>query len=384
MEIRAVCEKEYAESCRVESVAFDLGFDCHEAMSGDYRNRRAVFQDGRIVACLDEIPFRTHLNGVEAGMAGIGGVATLPEERRKGYVRALFHHVLEESREKGDVLSYLFPFSNVYYRQFGYENCMVRNKITLPISSLRSLQAPGSVEMYRPGDNMEPIMELYEKFSLNKNLMIQRTGKLWDKRLNADPCKNNRYVYIRRGPDHEADGYLILKPHAPALVVEEMVWRDSRALKGMLGFLFRFSGRYRFIRYHAPSFLNLCPLIPEPYDIRSTGMCFGMGRIVDAERALRTLTFPKNGMPLTIQVRDDFLAWNNGTFLLREENGLTQVRRVEKEPDMICDIRRLVQLLCGYLSLQECAELGGLVVKAGQAEASRVFTGGIPCIYDEF
>lgn len=384
MEIRAICEKEYAESYRVESVAFDIGFDCHEEMSGDYRNRRAVFQDGRIVACLDEVPFRTHLNGVEVGMAGIGGVATLPEERRKGYIRALFRKVLEESREKGDVLSYLFPFSNVYYRQFGYENCMVRNKITLPISSLQSLQAPGSMEMYRPGDNMKPIMELYEKFSLNKNLMIQRTGKIWDKRLNADPYKNNRYVYVRPGPGREADGYIILKPHAPALVVEEMVWRDSRALKGMLGFLFCFSGRYRLIRYDAPSFLNFYPLIPEPYDIRSTGMCFGMGRIVDAERALRTLPFPKNGVPITVQVRDDFLEWNNGTFLLYEENGLTQVRRVGKEPDMICDIRVLVQLLCGYLSLQECAELGGVVLKTNQTAVFRIFTGGVPCICDEF
>ena len=43
MEIRAICEKEYAESCRVESIAFDLGFDCNEAIAGDYRNRRAVF-----------------------------------------------------------------------------------------------------------------------------------------------------------------------------------------------------------------------------------------------------------------------------------------------------------------------------------------------------
>jgi predicted acetyltransferase len=385
MEVRAVSSEEYVEACKVESLAFDIGIDfSNNKPNGDYRVCRAVFDDSKICACLDYFPFRAMLNGSQVGLAGIGGVVSLPEERRKGHVCALFKRMLEESRENGDTLSYLFPFSNVYYRQFGYESCMTKNDTSIPISAFQGIKDGGNMRMYFPGDDSGPLREAYNRFAADKNFMIIRSEDAWKKRLDADPYKNNRYVYVRYNADNQVDGYVILTPKAPSMIVEELIWLNTEALRGILGFLSNFVGRYDNFKYNAPTLVNFRLLIPEPYDVKSVCVCDGMGRIVDVSRALKTLPIPQNAEQLAIKVDDDFLDWNNGTFLVYAQNGEMQVERTGAAPDMTCDVRTLVQLFSGYVTLEDCLRLGNVVI-SGKSEAfARLFIKRTFCICDAF
>lgn len=385
MEVREVSPDEYIEARKVQSVAFDLGIDFNSYMANENdRNCRAVFEDGKICACLDYLPFCAMLNGSRVGMAGIGGVASLPEGRRKGYVRALFRGVLQEAKENGDTLSYLFPFSNVYYRQFGYESCMVKNSTTIPLSSFQGMKQGGNMRMYHPGENSSPIREAYERFALEKNFMLIRSEEAWQKKLNEDPYKNNRYVYVHYNAKNQADGYIIFASKKPAILVEELIWLNRESLCSILGFLGGFAGRCKIFRYKAPAFLNFRLLISEPYDVKSEGVCDGMGRIVDAARALKTLTIPQDTEKTVIQVKDDFLDWNNDTFCVYPQNGETQVERTAAAPDLVCDVRTLLQLLSGYVTLEDCLQLGSAATSGKFEMLARIFMKRTAFINDDF
>jgi predicted acetyltransferase len=389
MEIRAIRHEEHVAARKVQSIAFDFGTDfSHDTASGDYRTCRAFFDGGSISACLDYLPFRALLNGRQVGMAGIGGVASLPEERGKGHIRALLRHTLEEARENGDTLSYLYPFSHVYYRKFGYESCMVKNNTSIPLSAFKGLVGGKSMRMYLPTDDSDSIQEVYKRFAADKNFMLIRGKEAWKKLLEIDPYKNKRHVYIWYSAENCAEGYVVFGPEDGGVKanmrVEEMVWASVAALQGMLGFLSNFTAHYGNFQYMAPEFLNLRLLVPEPYEVKTVGVCCGMGRIVDAARSLKTLVMPQGTEQVTICVKDDFLDWNNGTFLLREGDGATLVERTDVAPDMVCDVRTLVQLVSGYVTAEECISLSNVEIIGKFETFDLLFIKRAVFISDEF
>src|SRR5882724_1136563 len=52
-------------------------------------------EDGDPVAQADGLPMRQNVRGTVYPMAGVGGVATLPRARRRGYARALVNELLD-------------------------------------------------------------------------------------------------------------------------------------------------------------------------------------------------------------------------------------------------------------------------------------------------
>ena len=54
----------------------------------------AVAEDGKIHAGMELIPFDVWFDGHSVGMGGIGGVASLVEERRGGNIRKLFDAIM--------------------------------------------------------------------------------------------------------------------------------------------------------------------------------------------------------------------------------------------------------------------------------------------------
>ncbi len=66
-------------------------------------------------------------------MGGVGGVSTLPPLPEKGRHPRLHAKRFSEHVSGGLCLSFLYPFSTAYYRQFGFENGAACQTWTLPI-----------------------------------------------------------------------------------------------------------------------------------------------------------------------------------------------------------------------------------------------------------
>ena len=118
--------------------------------------------------------YRVQFDGGRYKMGGIGGVASLPQYRRAGGIRACFQKALPILYREGYVFSYLYPFSTAYYRKFGYESCVQRYLAVLDLRQPRPAEFSGSFRLARGGDMLLPaIRQLDERWEAQYNMMVQ-------------------------------------------------------------------------------------------------------------------------------------------------------------------------------------------------------------------
>jgi predicted acetyltransferase len=384
MEIRRIRPEEEIAKSKIQSIAFLFSRDFSkppesaEPFQTDYDTGRAAFNDeGKMCSCLDLIPFDIRFDGRTVKMGGIGGVASLPEERQRRYIRSIFEYVMAEMYEKDYTFSYLYPFSHQYYRKFGYELNMTLRSYSIGASSLRHFEQTGRMELNTGEDPVE-VKRIYDEFISDKNLAVVRTDKLWKRFLEKDPYRDNVYLYVWHDSSDEARGYVQFHTEKSSaarhnLRIHELIWLDRAALTGILGFLHRLSAQVDKILWRSPEFLNLLTLFPEPYDVAQEIITYGMSRIVNAEKALQAMSAPSGSGEATIAVNDDFFPANTGNYKLSWEGGRHAVSRTQSPPDISCDIQTLSQLVTGYSTVGELAFAGRAVVHGNKAALSQAF-----------
>ena len=195
MEVRPIKPEEKTTFDKIQTIAFMFRRDFREeekkkegAASGNarqdadetYKTGRAAFDDtGKMCSCFDLIPHQVIFDGNPVKMGGIGGVASLPEEREKKFIRNIFEYAMKEMYEDGYVFSYLYPFSHVYYRKFGYELNMTTVNYSIPITSFRQFTQTGCLNMVTDDAERQIIKALYEEYIKDKNLAVVRSDRLW-------------------------------------------------------------------------------------------------------------------------------------------------------------------------------------------------------------
>lgn len=387
MEFRPVTKQERLELMELQARTFFFSYDkrkyADEIGKNDaWRNGRGAFDEsGRLVAGLDLIPFDVWLDGTVAGMGGIGGVASSPEDRHSGNVRRLFEAVLNEMYEQGDVFSYLYPFSSDYYRKFGYETGMRLVRIKAPLEPCRALRQPGRAERFIPGEggsDPAPIVEIYNDFASQYNLCVDREGWRWHDLLEHDPVLSRRHAFIWNGEDGRPGAYVLFKTHPDRDAVEmhvlEAAWRSREALLGLIGFMTGFTSNLKHVVWELPPGLNPELLWPESKEIAAELVYPGMNRVVNAQKALRLMRKPVGKGSVRISVKDDFLPGNTGVYKLDWENGEGGARRVKTaSADLECSIHALAQLVTGYLPFEELRMRRDIVVNGKAEELEKLF-----------
>lgn len=121
--IRRIREGEYREAHALWDAVFP---EDAQGFSDYYFRARtrpeyilAAFDGARMVADLHAVPYPLRFGSAVKPCAMVGGVATLPEYRRRGIAGALIRAVHEELREQGCVAAVLKPDVD-FYAQFGY------------------------------------------------------------------------------------------------------------------------------------------------------------------------------------------------------------------------------------------------------------------------
>ena len=99
----------------------DIESEREKRESETFEDWGAFDDDGSLMARIFNRPYDFYLDGIPVKTGGIGAVATFPEYRESGAVRAIFREILPSAYKNGEVLSALFPFSHKFYRKFGYD-----------------------------------------------------------------------------------------------------------------------------------------------------------------------------------------------------------------------------------------------------------------------
>ena len=343
----------------------------------------AVAEDGKIHAGMELIPFDVWFDGHSVGMGGIGGVASLVEERRGGNIRKLFDAIMLHMYERGDVFSYLYPFSHEYYRKFGYELCNATLKIKAPIAPLLQYSRPGRAELFHPGEDgtdPTPIVELYNAFASRHNLAVDREGWRWRGVLEHDPINSNRRCYIWYNEQNKPVAYCILvypKPlegYRTDVVVQEAAWLDREALYALLGFIGRYSGNLKTVVWALPQSISAELLWPEPWDVTIERNYTGMNRVVNVPEALKLLRKPEGSGAVRVAVEDSFLQQNTGIYEIGWQDGEGEANRIEgSSSDLECPVQALAQLVTGFLPFDQIALRQDVTVHGKTDELRRLF-----------
>lgn len=108
-----------------------------------------TFDTGRLVAQMAARSYGSWWHGVDVATSGIASVAVSPEHRGGGLLTELFSAVLDESRERGEILSTLYPTAPGIYRRFGYELVGSYDVVAVPTLSLRGMSASPEISLRR-------------------------------------------------------------------------------------------------------------------------------------------------------------------------------------------------------------------------------------------
>jgi predicted acetyltransferase len=368
MEIRPIQSDDFTEVLRLDSICYCQSSDLtlKDSTAEDLKDAFGLFEGGKLRSAMISHGHQMYHDGAAVPVAGIGSVATYPEDRRKGYVRELFSVLFPHMRELGQAFSMLFPFSYPYYRSFGYELAYSQNQYTFPLSQLKPDNNEGSLELVVPTaghiKELDEIKTLYRDFAGQRNLAKYRSDADWKYLIPTEPHKSQDYFYLYRNTAGVAEAYFLYKtvrtsPHNIDMTIQDLAWNGSSGLKNLLSRLALFHPLAVSATLKLPSDCTLESFIPDPYTIERKLLSSCMVKVVDVQAALEATRFPGSGS-LVIAVKDDTLDWNHGSFLIEWSGNNTHASPTTRSPGLSLDVRTLAQLLVGYLGGAELIDHG--------------------------
>jgi len=249
----------------------------------------------------------------------VGGVASLPHHRRGGAVRRLFGELETLAVKEGWALGALYPFSDGYYRQYGYERMARGLVLETPMQAIFDFaqsvpkSAPGRLELVEGKTLPDDLLRIYNTFAAQTPLMLRR-GQTEAKWFCAKPLEECKYCMLWRNGRGEAEGYIQynLRLDIRTLNVDELAFLSPAALKGMLCFLRGYASKADKVIFYGLPWGSPLPLLLNEHSKTITSYCKNAAvRIYDVEKVLRRTAFAGD---FTLSVEGDSIARNNGTW----------------------------------------------------------------------
>jgi predicted acetyltransferase len=234
-------------------------------------------------------------------------------------------------RDRGEVLSGLFPTTARLYRSAGYEHA-ARHLVTgLSVESLSRVATTGTCEIVAldPDRIVETVAPVYEAMATQHDGWLDR-GELWWRRSAhryADVDNRRAYTVTDGG---EVVGAMLVehvdpkgsKPgfHLYDLAVDGPFATTPDALRSALAFLSGHGTTVGEVRTNLPTEL-LAVVVPDQHQNIRTHIV-NMLRLVDMPGAVAARGYLADDVaPIDIEVRDAMAPWNEGSWRLAVEGG---------------------------------------------------------------
>lgn len=384
MLIRPITKEEQLQAAQLFAVAFETPFDPNDPTP--FARDPLIWaafdaESGEMTSTVYVTDYQVRFDGGVFKMGGVGGVASLPQYRRAGGIRACFQKALPAMYQDGYVFSYLYPFSTAYYRRFGYESCVQRYLTVLDLRQLRPAAFSGAFRLACGGDALLPaVRQLDTDWEARYNMAVQHTEADYRWLLEADPAVKQEFVYAAFSETGEPLGYAAFKkqdePDGRNLVCSRFRFAGKDGFGALLYLFSRFASDHCFVKFRLPCCTAMQYLLPEwslgavRWELQSAGMV----RVVNAEAALRAARYCGSGS-VTLRLRDAQVAENNACFAVRFADGRAVcVERTDAQPDAELEIGTFSALLCGVCGFAEARQyFPGLKICRADAPLDRLF-----------
>jgi predicted acetyltransferase len=297
------------------------------------RNWFGAFAGDQLVAQMIDRECDSYFGGATVPTAGIASVSVAMEFRGQGLLSPMFAATLRAAKQRGAVVSTLFPTAPRIYRRFGYE--LIADFVTaeIPTSALTAVAPAAGVTTRRATPNdVAAIREIYDGWAIEQNGPLTRRGLTFP----TEPQDVlDRFTGVTVAEDAAGVcGYASWKRgqgygDQASLAVSDLLARTPegyRALLAAVGSFASVTGTTKFdtsgddlARLFLPG--RHWPVVSSaPY----------MLKILDVPRAVEARRYPPRiTAELPFELAGDFLPENDGSYLLRVADGRASCVRVD-------------------------------------------------------
>lgn len=360
-------------------------------------------QGGRVAAALRLYSLTEYLRDAAFPMMGVAAVAVAPFARRQGLGAQLCRLGLRLGRERGDLLSVLYPFRPDFYARLGWGLVGSLHSFRFAPAALPVTEAGEGVQL-ADGAGRGAAEACYARVAARSNGLIERDSRIWDQHLGS----GDRHLFVLPGQSGRAAGYLLvqygrsLRPAERALLVHELVAESRDAYRELLGWIARQADQWPIVRYDAlpEEQFDLLLTDPRPPRFRGARTLWApvaqrirgpMLRVLNVPAALQTRAkWPATGpFSFRLRVRDPQLPENDGPWQVSYDGrALSCEPAVAAESDIAFSASAFAQVFAGELRASDAVRLGlgeSKLDEPGLATVDALFhTGRTYRLLDEF
>ncbi len=315
---------------------FRLGFGGKEADRNEWndgldpaRALVATGDQGEVAAASHIRRFEQWFGGRSVPLAGFSPVAVLPQYRARGLGKAVTAGQYPDLRERGEVISGLFPASVELYRSVGFELAGSYVHRRIPAALFSTLRPDVSVRVRRgnPAD-VAAVHRCYQRLAHRTDGAVTRTARWWARRLPPNLADTNLFVVDHPTEPGELDGYAsyrhgkAIPPYDYSVVVSEVQAMRSETLRALWRVVGSSGSQAPHVEVIGPADDLLFLLLggADPVSVRSE--IRWMVRLIDAPGAVAARGWnPAAAGRVHLEVQDEHAPWNEGRWILELEGG---------------------------------------------------------------
>jgi predicted acetyltransferase len=241
--------------------------------------------DGGLVSVVHMIPYTISVQRRHLPSAFIAGAATDNSRRGQGLMRTLLRESLALMKQRGILLTHLYPFKHEFYERLGWGTYSFVRKQDITAATLNR-----RADVFET-DDASLLMPLYNKMMRRFDGYVVRSEREWRWRLEELALDGGKAAVLIE--DDAAAAYMLYYEQDGAADVIETVYIDEASVGGLLAWLFQKG--YKRVKYNLP-------------DDRG-GAKHGMARVVDAHALLDA--FGAQSLLDHASIVDSLAPWNS-------------------------------------------------------------------------
>lgn len=308
------------------------------------------FNEDQLVSQLCIYPCQVNIHGKIFSMGGLTGVGTYPEYANLGLMNDLIKSGLQIMKNKGQWISYLYPYSIPYYRRKGWEIMSDHLTFTIKDSQIpKNISVKGFAERLPVTD--PDVISVYDKFARSNHGALIRGNQEWEEYWRWEN-EDERTAAVYYDKDDIPQGYILYWIEEDIFHIKDIIYLNQEARIGLWNFVY---AHYSMVDEVQGNIYKNDPLhfFLDDGQIKETIEPYYMARIVDVTEFLNNFPFKNLDMftPFHFVVSDSIAEWNRGVFgLVKNEKGkLIRVNEAVGKP-VYLDIQTLTTMLMSYRS----------------------------------
>lgn len=363
MIVRKTLPEEYRRVNELFAICFEQPYqNCPIDPEHDHAAHWAAFDGaGEMMSTFTISDFTIHFDGHCCPMGGIGGVATLPEFRRRGGIRACFEAALPDMYALGYDFSCLYPFSTAYYRKFGYECCVQKFGWEVNLGLLNPPKVEGTFRLAQKKRPMtDEIRALDSLWEQHFNMMVQHREEYYQWAINADPAVKQEFTYVWFDAQNTPKAYTTFKlaneSDGRNLLCSRFCFVDKEGFGGLMQLFKSLASDHTYVKFQTPALPSLQYLLPEwslgavKWSLLSNA---GMVRVINVENVLKKARYLGSGR-CVLEIQDSQIPESSGIFAVTFTDGKAiTVERTKADPDVVMGISTFSALIAGVCDWNE-------------------------------